>query len=57
MDCDGGKKLPYVHKGRGLQTAPDARKAEQMVVYTLTEQVWNIPFRVVEPYHNLSILA
>lgn len=33
MDCEwGGKKLPYVHKGSGLQTAPDARKAEQMVL-------------------------
>lgn len=31
-----GKKLPYVHKGRGLQTAPDARKAEQMVLRTQT---------------------
>lgn len=37
MDCDGGK-LPYVHKGRELQIAPDARKAEQMVFCTQTEQ-------------------
>lgn len=28
------KKLPYVHKERGLQTACDARTAEQMVLCT-----------------------
>lgn len=28
------EKLPYVHNGNGLQTAPDAGKAEQMVLCT-----------------------
>lgn len=34
MDCDGKKHSHVFIKGEGLQTAPDARKAEQMVLCT-----------------------
>lgn len=56
MDCDGGKNLPYVHKGSGLQTAPDARKAEQMVLYTQLK-LSKREISLLESHHNLSTLA